>query len=818
MIRPSSRGPASIRSHSAASVGSRNAPYGARFDNASTRTSSLTSIVNMYHRMPQSLGNELCGVPAPILTPRYYDYTEDFEPETSGTLACAQVPAPCLVRRINDHQLMVHTQDSDDRPITYPGHRDSAFFDGDSQRTDSGEVADATRDQLDVRVEVGPSTEGLDQSLQQLRSHTSLAQLQNATNMGHSDAAKKRFRRSRGSDIDLLPSQIGRDSMDTFNPSLDIESRDAPPYNYSHYRANVTPKTTKSPGKQVQVQDNGTPSIRSEQGIILRDDFQENSLNETENERLQVESEDSAEILDKKLDSPNGRRSISEPAQDILKTFDRRRYGRRFNTRNVVRINGPNLGSSIKQVNGLPRAGGVKGSHVQGQATTSHVQSHAAKSNLALPDELRSSREKKWFTSSLFRGVHEMRSHSQQFRCHKRNNAAFEISTTDLPQDTNEGFPQLTRRCSTTPIISPKPISPARQLRVKNSIPELMKALPPLPGDPRYKAPPPTPPIIDDEDEFAQILSPFSFSRPFAIRQSKSLSAVRPNSGSRPDHTPGLQKNIPKLRLRMRLSESPAPVQGDNRPLTSDSNSTTGALFETGNSNPLKVRPLQPRRRLKLRSPRSNAIDAAPSATIRRDPAAQRSDIIAEIADQQPRDLFHFRSGVNSAIRQVSRKLTYTNQTHRSHEISSTARRNVLIPNLDERPIRIPRDYLPKSESDVSSDAWKPRGLRKHLSNLRCLLLVRPPGFFLEPDTAHIAATEAIRGSETEGREINISLASLTRSGQYMASHDGSQMHEHPQPRFSQRVRAKLRKWVEGAKFAVRTVSQRTQDTQRDNY
>jgi hypothetical protein len=34
-----------------------------------------------------------------------------------------------------------------------------------------------------------------------------------------------------------------------------------------------------------------------------------------------------------------------------------------------------------------------------------------------------------------------------------------------------------------TPLLAPKPISPAKELRLKNSVPQLMKALPPLPGD-----------------------------------------------------------------------------------------------------------------------------------------------------------------------------------------------------------------------------------------------------------------------------------------------------------------------------------------------
>lgn len=63
---------------------------------------------------------------------------------------------------------------------------------------------------------------------------------------------------------------------------------------------------------------------------------------------------------------------------------------------------------------------------------------------------------------------------------HRRNLAAFRISTTNIRD------PILTSRKDTDeeiPILSPEPISPVRQLKVKHSIPQLMKALPRLPDE-----------------------------------------------------------------------------------------------------------------------------------------------------------------------------------------------------------------------------------------------------------------------------------------------------------------------------------------------
>ncbi|CZR50606.1 uncharacterized protein PAC_00480 [Phialocephala subalpina] len=44
---------------------------------------------------------------------------------------------------------------------------------------------------------------------------------------------------------------------------------------------------------------------------------------------------------------------------------------------------------------------------------------------------------------------------------------------------------------SESPMLAPKPISPARQLKLKNSIPQLMKALPPVPPEPSHLTTPP---------------------------------------------------------------------------------------------------------------------------------------------------------------------------------------------------------------------------------------------------------------------------------------------------------------------------------------
>ncbi|KAL6788289.1 hypothetical protein J3E68DRAFT_416489 [Trichoderma sp. SZMC 28012] len=66
-------------------------------------------------------------------------------------------------------------------------------------------------------------------------------------------------------------------------------------------------------------------------------------------------------------------------------------------------------------------------------------------------------------------------------KCHRRNVAAMRISITGIVPD--EIVQHSPERHNNLAILCPEPISPVRELRVKESIPQLMKALPPLPRE-----------------------------------------------------------------------------------------------------------------------------------------------------------------------------------------------------------------------------------------------------------------------------------------------------------------------------------------------
>ncbi|KAK3988085.1 hypothetical protein QBC44DRAFT_244442 [Cladorrhinum sp. PSN332] len=113
------------------------------------------------------------------------------------------------------------------------------------------------------------------------------------------------------------------------------------------------------------------------------------------------------------------------------------------------------------------------------------------------------------------------------FRGHKRNLAAPRIHTGNMLTTPEPGPGSVVDR-SKTPMLAPHPISPARQLRLQNSVPQLMKALPPRPDGP-VKSEVFTGNNSADELECAMRFSPIDLS-------SITMSKAAQESPETPDH------------------------------------------------------------------------------------------------------------------------------------------------------------------------------------------------------------------------------------------------------------------------------------------
>ncbi|KAL7628853.1 hypothetical protein AAE478_000368 [Parahypoxylon ruwenzoriense] len=784
-----------MRTHSAASIASWNSQYRERLDSPSSRTSSLTSIVNMYHRTQPAFKASPNGFSAAI--PRYYDYTEDFESKQPRIATPVQplAPIPTHCRR------PLVLQESSDHSAVAFRERDSAFFEPENQENDDVRTVQASRDNT-------PRPESRRQAARDRapsRCRTSSVQPKNRE-IGLDDLEiSKKF--IRVSDIDLLPSQAGRDSMDTFNPSLDPESKDAPTYRYTDYRTTATPKTkTNSPKRQVQVQGGDTPTIRSEQGVILRDDTQDQTLHEEE-----IGGNDNVNFINEQIQmSPQGkterRRSCSEPVLGLLETSIQQEG--MINNRNEFVSMG--RASSHYSTNGAlgDKAGiaALPGTDYPSQNTSNSGTSAINERTL---DNGYSGVNVPPCSTNQALGILQR----QRFQRHKRNQAVPRISTTCLPREDNECFPHILPSCSSTPIVEPKPISPARQLKLKNSIPQLMKALPPLPGDPDY-IPPPTPSISsipDDEYNVANVLVPFKFPPSSTPRSSRDIGIGKPDSSPNNDLTPGLQRNIPKLKLKLKMStDSGGTNSSDIRLL--DTNKDKSWSTKTPNSESGLCVRAHNRNRLKLRHSKSTT-NTPPPSTIRRNLDAETSNIIANIARHQPRDLFSFPIGLSSAVRHVSRNSSQPTDIFRS---SVSCTHDIVTPTCaasQRKPAtefihvgsRNKLTYDARSlETRSSSDPRLPRGLKKRLSNLRCLL-TRPSDSAL----ATSSQVPARGGKENEpGRDVRLTNANFT-SKHFAANNECLMQGNNTRTTVGRRVRAKLLKWVKDAKIAVRVYAKR---------
>ncbi|KAI0894932.1 hypothetical protein F4806DRAFT_503337 [Annulohypoxylon nitens] len=779
--------PPSMRTHSAASMTSWAPPYHERVDSSSSRASSLTSVGNMYHRMPHRVGPS--GIPAAV--PRYYDYTEGFEPRQPRTFTPVQPFAPVPTHALNYQRPFV-LQESDDNLATAYRQRDSAFYGPESQSLYRAGTAESIRD-TDTS-----HTENCRPISDRAPSRCRTASIRSETRSIAFDTSEAERKLRRVSDIDLLPSQAGRDSMDTFNPNLDLGSKDVLTYKYADYLSTATPKTNvNSPQRQVQVQGSGAPTIRSEQGVILRDDTQDEILPEGLDDSVDANIAEE-QAMTSPRDNTIKRRSFSEPAHDYSQNPNLYQAQPddecRFVT--VDRASSHYSKTSSK----------YDGTGITASNDVSSFSCIVDDADAPVVDAGKSSNCNYIGESDTVSALNQ--SQRQRFQRHKRNQAVPRISTSSLPREDNEGFPYITPSCSTTPIVSPKPISPARQLKLKNSIPQLMKALPPLPGDPDY-IPPSTPSILStssNEEDFSEVLSPFMFSGSSPRLLDRGIR--KQEAACNRDRFPGPQKPVPRLKLKAKTSDDSAAIT------TSDA-----GLFEPDNNQQIpegtkgdQVTQVRTRNRLKLRSSRSSNSSTPPSATVRRNAAAETSNIVLDITRQKPRDLFtlspdlnptpHMSSGTPlepAWINQASSGASFGETAPEGAESQFTKRTASMRLNRPRRPSYDSRSM----EARANSGGRHPRGLKRRFSNLRFLLARTSDSTTAASDLN----TEAIghNGSDQAACLSNSNLAGK----HFIIGDDRSMQGHNHRNAFGRKVRSKLLKWVKDAKAAVRACAKR---------
>lgn len=814
-------GPPSMRTVSAASVTSWNAPYRERRNSNSTRTSSLTSVINMYYRVPPALRTAQFGPPVP--PPRYYDYTEEFERTQSRSTTPVQPLAPVPTRAPSVQCPLVLREGSEEQVDAALGvNPDSTFFDEESEQDDSQLLLESGllgyRQEADDQENYGQSPAGPQPTCTASDNPIEVSSSSNSVR-----------RQMRGSDIDLLPSQIGRASVDTFRPSLDVESREIPLFSYPNYRTrNVSKENTSSPARQVQVHRGRTPTIRSEQGVILKDNAQEGGFAPGKYTFEETPRQLNTPTIS--VQSPTKWRYKSETTQDLLEVnsgadaysdIPRRRIATtepaKLCSRSDLNIDNPGEGSlsdssdthDLLQIVDSPRDAGsaVLSKMTSSEQRQSPCNSHEpAATNSHMNDD-----SPKFSTND-----------QNQYRRHRRNQATLNIITKNLPRDDDEvDHPEVSPSCSTVPLISPKPISPARELKVRNSIPQLMKALPPTPGDAAYVPLPTTMTVDDEEDDYTEVLLPYNFTRYDLLQSPRASLMAQPNAQSSRhsrNPLPELQKKLPKIRLKPKDTNAPAASNHrDSRPWNSDSNypwcsKTTeielGSVCGDKDNNRISFK-----QKLRLRGSRTVCGGTPPLGTVRHYPDALGSDVVANLANQQSKDLFSFSNSLSSAFRQVSRKLSHSSHddpppgTCGSPGVNTAA----TVPDRHSTTTaKWPRIVFTRAEGDLqpnsgSSDRYSSmkqrQRLKKRLSNLRGLLARSSRA------QLRISPMEEVNIVESKGRDTCLE-STFGLSNDHVKSKDFT-TDVTQRPQFKRRMRARISKWARDTKAAVKQYGRR---------
>ncbi|KAG9248862.1 hypothetical protein BJ878DRAFT_266030 [Calycina marina] len=376
---------------------------------------------------------------------------------------------------------------------------------------------------------------------------------------------------------------------------------------------------------------------------------------------------------------------------------------------------------------------------------------------------------------------------------------------------------QIPRRLATrseSPMLAPKPISPARQLKLKNSVPQLMKALPAVPHQ-SEKAPRAVSPLgrlatSGIRDQAAESL-PALHSGNASISPISQVFSVGPSTGGS-----NLITSIPaviedetddafqprKRKLKLRASVSARPISADSRPWNredsypwSEADDDNEPLF-TPNRGEEPTGTTQPKFKF-------NVIRASNSTMgtilVNRDCNDPRPN--GGIMLKSPKDLFTAATGFDGMFSSITRHL------HGGKENADSEGRadHGLVEQSDRRNIGgtvLSGSNLNPTTSSISHDSehsFERLNLRKRISNLRS----RVAGPYLSRQAAQSYDDMTWRSLNREGAP----------SPSPARSHPNLHVpepHTEPERRRTaagraqvHHIRVRLSEWFRGAKLAI---------------
>ncbi|KAL7909268.1 hypothetical protein GGI35DRAFT_493262 [Trichoderma velutinum] len=392
-------------------------------------------------------------------------------------------------------------------------------------------------------------------------------------------------------------------------------------------------------------------------------------------------------------------------------------------------------------------------------------------------------------------------------KCHRRNVAAMRISITGIvPDEIAEHTPE---RHNNLTILCPEPISPVRELRVKESIPQLMKALPPLPREAEKLSgygTASTPTLTSYLKHDGLILDKectSTIKQPFETKHTSSSPAISRFS----------QDFHPKLKLRARAPLS-SPGKRGNVPCSVTTGGATYAGSYDHEYGPV-VRP-----KLKLKIPR-NRVQPGHSGFSPYNSRLKQCNSLAELAPCLRKGAIdeHIRFDMNSKTQAPSLGSIEGNMTameeqsiHLEPSPQPSDQFNIPYPPSPAGGLAhanppatsvIREEVVEICSSRVNSNASRARGLRGKLSVLR-LRFASPQSYVSTPEEALDVPCTGAKASS-----IPIAVASKDTDDSYRAKIGTANQ---PVPVEEEKVRRRVKQWARDVKKAVRLYMKRPRE------
>lgn len=307
----------------------------------------------------------------------------------------------------------------------------------------------------------------------------------------------------------------------------------------------------------------------------------------------------------------------------------------------------------------------------------------------------------------------------------------------DVPNFSHQ-IPRKAFSRSGSPILAPKPISPARELKLQNSVPQLMKALPPLPPYPQIQAVSPSA-LMTSDNGLPSLSSPSHTGHKGALtRDLASIPEPTPEQSDLMTTLGSSVKPLPTIPSGKTLPPSPPKMKlkVHSTTLGSGSASSEDNLLKLDQSHRV-VQDGKPGAtnlpKFKLRITRASNSSQG-TVRINRD----SRDLKRLAGLRNPKDFFTPPAGTDNIFRQVSRQIhtrkSSGNSSHGTTESGSAAISNQGSANGDGAE-SVTSPQLPKADqlnpsdvrsffSDASSNMQGRHSLRKRISNFRARLAV----------------------------------------------------------------------------------------------